>query len=647
MKKVAFLLVVALLMMCTAIPVPATDVYLTSLRINEDLVPGPNGQTLTVTGILSNGVQQRLTGNLIWRSSDYDIATVSTSGRVHFTGKGGTVTISVSRGAVVGTKTVHVKPWPVSVDIETSLVYSQNPYRLLVKGKFSDGQERYFGSEDNLVWDTTNPFVAWVNSQGVVTFTGEPGYVQIKASWGDLYDWAVVTVPDTGGDGDVTIPAYRIGIKIKEEEIEYSEEPITLSLVARLVDGTEQELPNVGADWSSSNPAVATINNEGELKFTGKQGITEITVKYGGFTYTRLITVGRFLQSLKINQSLNYTPDWEGVPLQLTVRGKYNDGSELPVPSGSVTWAVDNNKVAEITTDGLLTFTGEAGTVVVSAKAPGYSDTVREDSVTVNVPDYPKAQPQRFFIANNIHNSDNPLEPKAYCIYDDGSLKEVTEQTQFYSLTPDRLSVYQNKFYIAPNPGRIGVRASYKGLSDELSGFVNATSAKGNWVQQVFIREHNVAFTYRPVKLAALAVMSDGTIRDVTANVRWSSNQPLVAKISKGVLTFTGRTGRAVITMQGYGFRDQLILEVTPAELKPRVEKLEIVGSLTKDFSPLKAIATFNDGTVKDVSAEAVWNTNNREYVAVFQGDVIFSQGLKPVTVTVNYGRVSAQISRN
>lgn len=270
---------------------------------------------------------------------------------------------------------------------------------------------------------------------------------------------------------------------------------------------------------------------------------------------------------------------------------------------------------------------------------------IKEDSIVVDVPLYTKSKPLRFFVERNIHSSDLPLEPKAFCIYDDGSIRDVTQQAMFFSLTPERASIYQGQIYVAPNPGPIRVRATYQGLYDELTGFVNVTSSRNNRVQQVFIREHNVAFTHRPVKLAALAVMGNGTIKDVTANVSWHSNQPQVAKISKGVLTFTGRTGRAVITMQGYGFRDQLTLEVTPAELSPRVESLEIVGDLQKAANQLKALATFNDGTIKDVSDEAVWNTDNREYAAVIKGSVLFPHGSRPVTITVNYGGLSAKIT--
>jgi len=550
MKKIACLL--AIVFMLVAVTPVYADVYLTKLVINEEIVPGPNDIYLTVTGILSNGSYQRITSDLLWFSSDNNIATVNSEGRLRFTGKSGPVTITVMKLNATGSKTVYVRSWPKTLEIVSDLVYSENPYPLVVKGKFSDGEERNFTFEDNLQWTTSNPYVAWVNSQGVVTFTGNPGTVRITASWGSLKDSVSVTVPD---DGDRT-PAWK-GVRIKEEEITYSEDPVKLTLVALFTDGSEEELENYGADWSSSNPEVATVNSEGEVIFTGKPGVTTIEVKYGGYSHKRTVTVNRFLDSLRINESLNFTPNWEGVPLQLTVTGKYNDGTETIIHSG-LTWTIDNKKVAQLTTEGVLTFTGEAGKATIKVTAPGYGGTVKEDSLTVEVPVYTKSKPQRFFLDLNPYSSAEPLSPKAYCVYDDGSLREVTEQSQLLSLTPETASIYQGKIYIAPNPGPIQVRAVYQGLSDEIKGYVNNLSGNAERVQQVRIKEHGVAFSFKPVRLTAIAIMGDGSVKDVTSKVSWRSSQPLVAKISKGVLTFTGRTGKAVITMQGYGFRDEL-----------------------------------------------------------------------------------------
>lgn len=642
MKKTALLIVLLVLALTFATPAYG-EVTLASLVINEEITPGASDIYLTVTGVLSNGSNQTGITDLIWRSSDTSIATVNTQGMVHFTGKGGPLTITVLKGSASGSKTINVRPWPKSLHIETDLVYSENSYRLLVQGRFSDGEERYFAPEDNLQWSTSNPYVAWVNSQGVVTFSGEPGSVTIRAIWGSLDDAVNTTVHDSEDEEDT---AYRSGIKIKDEDIKYSTTPLKLTLVTTLSDGTEEELENYAADWSSNNTDIVTVNSEGEIRFTGKAGVAKIKAVYGGYSYERTITVDRFLVDLKINQSLNYTSSWEDVPLQLSVTGKYNDGSEQIFSSG-VTWAADNKKVAAITAEGLLTFSGEGGKLTVKASAPGCNGAVVEDAIQAQVPAAIKAKPYRIFLDLNPLSSKTPMEPKVCCIYDDGSLRDVTNQTTLISETPQTASVFQNKIYISPNAGPIQIRAVYQGLSDNLTGYVNILSGKAGQVQQLRLKEHDLAFTYRSVKLSALAVMGDGRIKDVTSQVTWRSSQPLVAKISRGVLTFSGRIGKAVITVQGYGFRDELALEVTPGELQPRVESLTISGSLNQGASQLRAIAFFNDGSVKDVTQEAVWNTGNRNIAQVSQGLVMFLNGFKPVAVTVHYGGQEAGISRD
>jgi len=77
------------------------------------------------------------------------------------------------------------------------------------------------------------------------------------------------------------------------------------------------------------------------------------------------------------------------------------------------------------------------------------------------------------------------------------------------------------------------------------------------------------------------------------------------------------------------------------------VESLSITGDLTRPSNQLKALATYNDGTVKDVTTTAVWNTSDRENAPVIQGIVMFPKGLKPVTITASFGGREASIKRN
>lgn len=639
MKK-AVLGIVCLLMCILPFPLMA-EPNLISLSINEDIIPGPDNIYLTVTGVYSDGSTRQMTQGITWTSSDTNVAKVYSPGRLEFTGQSGTVTITAWRNGITGRKTVTVKPWPESLEIESALQYSDNPYRLLAKGRFSDGETRYFGPEDDIQWVSLNPWVAWVNSQGVVTFTGDPGYIAIKALWGKLSDTVNTTVPEDGEETSV----YTTGIKIKDD-IEYSAVPLTLTLVAVKIDGTEETMDNEGADWSSSDTSIAAVNSRGVLTFTGASGFTTIKAAYGGYKYEKLVTVGRFVNKVSINQSLNFTTTWEGVPLQLSVTAQYNDGSEFVHTTG-ITWSIDNKKVAALSESGILTFSGESGKATIKASVQGEGETVIEDSLTIDVPVYNKPIAQRIYIDKNPVSTEGIVYPKAYCLYSDGTLRDVTDLVLWNSANSETASIYQGSIYLAPNPGLVQISAAYRGLSDSVSGYINRLSGKSQNVQQIRIKEHTVPYSPKPVSLTAYALMGDGSVKNVTSGLRWFSSEPLVAKVNKGVLTFTGRIGKAKITAAGYGFRDEIEIQVTPAELVPRVDELVIEGSLDKGANQLKLTARFNDGSIRDVTTEAVWNTSNKNAAAVTRGIVMFPKGLMPVTITAGYKGKEAAVNRN
>ena len=644
MRKACLIFLTVFLLL---IPFSLGALQLVSLEINEEIIAGPKPLNLTVTGTLSNGIKQQIREDLVWRSSDTTIAKVSSQGKLSFTGKEGAVTVFVNKGTASGKKTINVRAWPKSLKIESLLIYSENPYRLAVKGLFSDGTTRYYGPEDKISWISTNPWVAWVNTEGVVTFTGEQGYVSIKAISGEYSDFVNTTV-----DSDEETIVRPRKIMLKEEEIKYSAAPQQLTLVAVMPDNTEEDIEPSSASWYSGNREIAHVSGEGVLTFTGKPGVANLKVSYGGYHDETIVTVGSFIKEIKLNQTLNYSPAWDNTALPLSVTAIYNDGSKL-IQTTNLSWSSSNDKVATLTEEGVLTFTGEFGNTVITVSGKGAEDNVVQvqDTVTVNVPPRERPTPYKVYIDQNPVSQVGFMTPRVYCLYANGEQREVTDQVQWRSLTPETASFYEGTIYFSPNPGQVNLLASFQGLTDTLTGYINGnnqgTGSYAHRVYQVRLKEHYVPFSFQPVPLTALAIKGGGSVEDVTAKIKWYSNQPLVAKVEQGVLTFTGRIGKATITVQGFGLRDSLSVEVRPEDLQPQIDYVAIEGTLTSGANQLKALAYYTDGSFKDVTKEAVWNTSNKNKALVTElGMVMFPEGLAPVTISAHYGGKGAEITR-
>jgi trimeric autotransporter adhesin len=119
-----------------------------------------------------------------------------------------------------------------------------------------------------------------------------------------------------------------------------------------------------GVSWSSSKPAIATVNSAGLL--TGvSAGISIIYASYQqGSTQTIATVTSATLISLAIaplNTSISV-----GATQQYTATGTYSDNSTQDL-TGSVSWSSSNVNVATISTTGLATGVSSGSTTIAAA----------------------------------------------------------------------------------------------------------------------------------------------------------------------------------------------------------------------------------------------------------------------------------------
>jgi len=110
--------------------------------------------------------------------------------------------------------------------------------------------------------------------------------------------------------------------------------------------------------------------------------------------------------------------------------------------------------------------------------------------------------------------------------------------------------------------------------------------------------------------VSAMAVYSDGTRRDVTAEVQWASQDEQIASAAAGVIQ-AGAPGATVLTASWSGLQSTTrvdVLAATVVSLEVTTAAAAVPSGLTTTAS---ARGLFNDGLYRDVTASVLWSTSD------------------------------------
>ncbi len=298
--------------------------------------------------------------SVFWRTSDADVAAVSSEGIVRGVSAGTAIVTAISAAdttkratsllTVRNIVTVNVSPTTTSVDVGAT--------RTLVANVTSDN-----GSNTAVTWRTSNSAVATVSTAGVVTGVAV-GTVDVIA----------VSVADTTQRATSTITVTPV---VRSVSVTPGSSSLRTTQSVQLVPTVVADAPlSTAVRYRSANSAIATVNATGLVTGVaiGSTSIVVMSVADTTKRATSLVTVSNAV-------SMSLSPTAATVSIGAT-RAILAIVSTENGSSTAITWRTSNPAVVTISADGVVTGVA-AGTADVFAVS--VADTLQRVSSTITV----------------------------------------------------------------------------------------------------------------------------------------------------------------------------------------------------------------------------------------------------------------------
>jgi len=488
--------------------------------------------TFTATGIFADGTRTDITSSVMWTSNSPAVVSVDPTGRALTRTVGTAVITAIGPGMVTGSSTVTVTsvtlrslavvPPQVTLTVGGTAV-------LRAIGTYSDGSTVdltasafWTVAPDNVVSTTEgNGFVQafGVGSAAVTaTFAGVSGTAKIVVSAATLL--AIVVQPAV-----VSLPAGAT---------------VGLSATGFFSDGSALDI-TADVAWSSSSDAIATVSNQPGLNglvTAVKPGDVNIVATLMGVQGTAKVSVvAATLQSIDVTPSdARLTV---GNSLNYRAVGTFSDGSMVDL-SSQVAWSTSDQNIATISnapgTQGQLLgrAPGIAGVAATLGAVSGSTTVTVVGRVLTGLTINPPGASTPLGVA---------VQFTAIASFSDGTQSDVTAQSRWASQNPGVATVDGSGRVTPVGVGGAAIQATFMNLTAVVMFAVTPPVARSVVVTPLALTLP-VGFSSQ---LTATASFSDGTSRDVTTQVVWSTSNPMVANVNGRGLVNTVAGGTAVI----------------------------------------------------------------------------------------------------
>lgn len=466
--------------------------------------------------------------------------------------------------------------------------------------------------------DATNQAVEWKSSNSrIVTVTRDTGLITavkhgsatITAITADGRKSAKVTVK-------VVVPATGLSFKEDGQSAVNKGKTITLTPVWASPAPTNRDL-----EWTSSNPAAASVDNRGRVKgvAAGSATITATSRDNPSVSASRQITVQVPVTSLAINQADFAMNLAESQALSLT----FNKGGEVTAQLAAVKWSC---KPAGAVTFSDLTAQSPTitpavsrdTTVTITAETTAKGQKVMKDSVKVSLTAKAVNGPARLAPKNQLTSLEvgRSFVPKLTI-----DAAKPCNKNLNWTLSPGA------EAFVELNGSTGEVRATAPSGSAELTLTGTSVKDSGKTVAYTFktvqpVTKVSLDKTRATVNVGENGVTLVATVYPQNASVggvSWTSSKPAVATVADGVVTGL-KPGTATITAAAKG--NPRVKASCTITVQRQVEDVKILPPKDKNGNLINTIAkgqsiklglSFNGGKGSDKpkNTKVSWTSSN------------------------------------
>lgn len=616
--------------------VSAVDLTVSQLQIIPATVQLAIGTTTRLTAIATFADQstQDVSSQVGWLSSNTAVATVDSTGLVTGVAAGST-TLSASLLGVTASTSIQVNNTSVSalqvIPAVTTIALGTKS-QLQAIATFADGSTQDVSSQ--VQWSSNDPFIAGVDSLGLVTGSGI-GQATVTATLGAISRSATLTVTNAIATALQVIPptaSLPKGAKLQFQAI------------ATFSDNSSQDVTSQ-VNWNSSDISVATIDLNGEATAFSEGG-ADISANFLGVTSNTvlLVVTNATVSSIQVVLNGGSGNLAKGSSVQFNAQAVLSDGSTLDVSSQAAWFSSDQTKVT-INAQGLATGIA-VGTSTISASLNGVTSAGTVLTVTNATVTQIQITPPSLTLAKGTKG-----KLTAIATYSDNSTQDVSSQVVWNSSNigvatinlSGEVSAVSNGS--ATLTGRVGAVTS-NGVS------LSVTNASVNQIDLSATASTLAAGT--KAQLTAVASYSDGSSQNITPLVSWSSSDSDVATVSTSGEVTAVSPGTAVITGSFAGQISTLTVTVTAATVSAIQISTPLTSLALGTNGQLKALATYSDDTLVDVTGQISWSSSapalvsvdaNGQIKALAVGSAVISGSLGGTSATINIAATAATLT--